>query len=458
MDNVKKRKNVILVVDDDTNFRRSIVEILEDHSYRTLEATDGKMAIEVLAMNEVDVIISDIRMPKMHGIELFHRIRKRKEIPFIMMTGFSDIIDVTEAYGLGVSGFLAKPFKQDELISTVNEIFREWRSPPFSEREQKRVGSGQEYCKIPVDEFICGSQINGPIYIKLASQKLIKIALSGEDLPPSRIEELKGKGLHYFYLRKEDYKKYINFNTSVSNLITTNPKIANEKKTKFLRHTSNAILEYSFAEAADGELIKLAQNNVEQTINLIMQDQNILNLLDAITKHKNPLFAHSVGVSVVCGLIVKKLKWQTAATFFRITTAALFHDLGNGQISPKILNKPYNQLNEREWELIKEAPRIAAKKINSIKGLPGEIEQIILHHHERNNGSGFPQGLVRAKIHPMAQLLAVADEFCYLYKGHPGQLRPLSATEAVDYLFEHKEKVLTREYLNVLAEIFQEGS
>src|SRR5688572_15281618 len=108
--------NTILIVEDDEGLRKSIARTLQSKGWTTLEASNGQEAQSLFGTEKIDVILSDIKMPKMHGIELLHFVRKTSSIPFILMTGFSDIIEASEAIRIGADDFLPKPFKQAELL------------------------------------------------------------------------------------------------------------------------------------------------------------------------------------------------------------------------------------------------------------------------------------------------------------------------------------------------------
>ena len=112
----------ILVVDDDLELRRSLVHILKLEEYDVCEAEDGLFAKSLIEQMNFDLIITDIRMPRMDGVELFKWNKLNKNIPTIMITGFTDIIETKEAYKLGVREFLAKPYSIEEIIRIIAEV------------------------------------------------------------------------------------------------------------------------------------------------------------------------------------------------------------------------------------------------------------------------------------------------------------------------------------------------
>src|SRR5690606_19223365 len=117
----------ILVVDDDDSFRQVTRHTLEARGLKVFDASNGKEAISILGVEAIDLILTDIRMPEMHGIELLHYCRKSfAAIPIVLMTGFNDVIEVHEAYEIGAKGFLNKPFSTEELEKSLTEAVKEY--------------------------------------------------------------------------------------------------------------------------------------------------------------------------------------------------------------------------------------------------------------------------------------------------------------------------------------------
>lgn len=113
----------ILVVDDDAmNLRRT--KIILEKQYRVVLAESGEKALEKLESNEIDLILLDIEMPGMNGMETFEHIKERYDgIPVIFLTasGYED--DVKSAIRLGAVNYLKKPFLPQELINRIAKEF-----------------------------------------------------------------------------------------------------------------------------------------------------------------------------------------------------------------------------------------------------------------------------------------------------------------------------------------------
>ena len=119
----------ILVCDDDKEIVKAIEIYLSKEGYNILKAYDGEEAIKILNNNDdIQLIILDIMMPKMDGIEVANRIRQNKSIPIIMLSAKSEDYDKISGLNNGADDYVTKPFNPLELIARVNSQIRRYTS------------------------------------------------------------------------------------------------------------------------------------------------------------------------------------------------------------------------------------------------------------------------------------------------------------------------------------------
>lgn len=114
--------NKILVIEDDTHIRNNVVEILELNGYQPKAAADSEDALTLLNSYLPDLIISDILMPNLTGLELKERLETSntfKKIPFIFLSAKADLQDIRQGMNLGADDYLTKPFKLADLLKTI---------------------------------------------------------------------------------------------------------------------------------------------------------------------------------------------------------------------------------------------------------------------------------------------------------------------------------------------------
>ena len=121
-----KKEATIMVVDDEENMRESLKDIFEEEGYKIILSDSGKDAIKKIEKYEINVVVSDVRMPEMDGFELLHEIKKIKpEIPFIMITAYSTTKLGVRAMKEGAKDYIEKPFDPDELLIIISKIIKQ---------------------------------------------------------------------------------------------------------------------------------------------------------------------------------------------------------------------------------------------------------------------------------------------------------------------------------------------
>lgn len=131
----------ILIVDDNPDIREVLSVLLSSENYEIEEAENGRAAIKKLfdSKNSFDLIILDIMMPGMNGIEVCSRVREKSQIPILFLTAKSQDNDMVEAYSNGGDDFLVKPFSRTELVLKVKSLIR--RRKQYNEPRSKEEGN-----------------------------------------------------------------------------------------------------------------------------------------------------------------------------------------------------------------------------------------------------------------------------------------------------------------------------
>jgi len=115
----------IISVDDSPTMRRMVSFTLKAAGYDVIEAGDGAEALNLLQARTIDLVISDINMPNMNGIELTRQLRNQPKFsrtPIILLTTESDPGKKSEGRTAGATGWIVKPFKQDQLLAVVAKV------------------------------------------------------------------------------------------------------------------------------------------------------------------------------------------------------------------------------------------------------------------------------------------------------------------------------------------------
>ncbi|HMD71723.1 MAG TPA: response regulator [Bryobacteraceae bacterium] len=117
----------IMSVDDSASLRQMVVFVLRGGGYEVIEATDGEDALSKLQGREVDLIVSDINMPKMDGLEFTRQVRamaRYKFVPIVLLTTESQAEKKQEGKAAGATAWIVKPFNPDQLLAVVKKVMR----------------------------------------------------------------------------------------------------------------------------------------------------------------------------------------------------------------------------------------------------------------------------------------------------------------------------------------------
>ncbi len=118
----KKTNNNILLVDDDNFVLESFASILSDHQYSVIACSNGREAMEMVVKNDIDVVITDIKMPEISGFDLLDHLNEiNQEMPVILMTGYADLDIAVDAIKKGAFDFIIKPCHPEYLLHSIRK-------------------------------------------------------------------------------------------------------------------------------------------------------------------------------------------------------------------------------------------------------------------------------------------------------------------------------------------------
>jgi two-component system, NtrC family, response regulator len=189
----------ILIVDDEKNYPLILSAILEDEGYETLTAYSGREALEKLNNSDVDLVLTDMKMPSMDGIELLEKIKEiDSELPVIMMTAYGTVEKAVEAMQKGAYNYILKPFDNDSLVLYVNKAVAMYRVIKENRRLRDVVTSQYRF-----DNIIGKSKTMQKVFetIRKVAPATANVLIEGES---GTGKELAAKSIHFNSTRKDN--------------------------------------------------------------------------------------------------------------------------------------------------------------------------------------------------------------------------------------------------------------
>ncbi|MGA8018658.1 MAG: sigma-54 dependent transcriptional regulator [Desulfobacterales bacterium] len=197
----------VLIVDDEKNYTRILGAVLEEEGFETLTANSGPEALEILEGSDVDLVLTDMKMPLMDGIQLLEKIKTRdSELPVIMMTAHGTVDKAVEAMQKGAYSYILKPFDNDRLIIYVRKAVAMFRV--IKENRDLRDAVSSQYS---FGNIIGKSKVMQQVFdtIRKVAPSNATVLIEGES---GTGKELVAKSIHFNSPRRE--KPFVAVNCS----------------------------------------------------------------------------------------------------------------------------------------------------------------------------------------------------------------------------------------------------
>jgi DNA-binding response OmpR family regulator len=134
--------STILLVDDEDSIQTLLTYPLERDGYRVVQARDGEEALRVFRSQDVDLVVLDLMLPRVDGLEVCRRIRAESTVPIVMLTARDDELDTVLGLELGADDYITKPFSIREFRSRVKALLRRAAIPPPQLRQEEVIDHG----------------------------------------------------------------------------------------------------------------------------------------------------------------------------------------------------------------------------------------------------------------------------------------------------------------------------
>jgi len=409
----------ILLVDDQQHMRSLISALLAPLKPEIFEAEDGFEALQKLHNGvKYDLILTDISMPNMDGYQFCGKIKKDERlqrIPVIMISGLDSEESVEQGFDSGASAFISKTALREQLLVVTGRVLE--RSRFFSRKKVLLVDESPVVVRVIKDHlsqsgFTVGCVRNGTEAMKRLAREHFDLIIADMQMP-----EMQGQKF-IEQLRSDD-------RLQSTPLIFMHTKVERQETRKLMNRGVVAFIGKPFHPE---ELIVLLDRIFSEQYQLLVKENEMLarerdlmvgsiaslvqalEARDAYTRgHSESVARIVIGMARIAGIGGNDLK--------NLEMAARLHDIGKIGISDEVLQKK-GKLTEEEFAHIKSHPETGARILDTAEVFR-DIVPTILHHHERYDGNGYPQGLSGEDIPFWARMTAVADTFDAMISSRP---------------------------------------
>lgn len=408
-DEIKKR---ILIVEDEVLSAADIAEMIKSSGYIPLgPVSSGKEAIEWALKESPDLILMDIHLrDAIDGISAAAEIRARSQTPVVFITAHSDIETLERVKKTEPYGFITKPFDEKDIYLAVELAFGKIEAESKFAKREKWYST------------ILGSIGDGVIATN-SDGHIVYMNNAAEIMTGFLISEAIGREIREIFRisngSNDDGNAGVNvsfeFNTiEVSSFIKKNILMS---KSGIQRSIDYSVFSLDSAQSkkSGGVLVfrditeRLdAQNAIKESFNKLRRAMSgTIEAMVLAVESRDPYTAgHQRRVADLASVVAGVMGLNDEKSD-GIRMAGVIHDLGKISIPAEILSKP-GKLSDVEFGLIKSHPKAGYDVLKKIE-FPWPVAEIVLQHHEKINGSGYPNGIAGDDILIEARVIAVAD-------------------------------------------------
>jgi putative nucleotidyltransferase with HDIG domain len=292
------------------------------------------------------------------------------------------------------------------------------------------------YMPISIDELTSGTINPVDLFVRISGDKYVQVAKADTSLDLNQIKNYQTHAIEYLYIRKEDYAKLARQTIQLAGMVVDRKDISPEKKSIFLTSATKTVFKRLNHIGFDVELYNNAKQVTEAVVSLVDTQKTFSALIAGLAGTDDDLLNHSVAVSTLSTIIGTEMKFQNKATLEKLALGGLLHDIGLRMLPASLVKKPQIEMSSEELQLYETHPFKGARLLAGLGVVPDDIVSIVYEHHENANGQGYPQRIRDVKIHPLAKIVALANQFIELTLEGPNCVKPRSPREAL-HVIEH---------------------
>jgi len=395
----------VLIVDDDAALSKTLADILKAKGYAPLAVGTAQEALSHMESSSPLVAVLDLRLPDMGGLELLQGIKARSpRTECIVLTGYASESSAIEAINLGAYSYIRKPYDVEQLLLTIRRA-AEKRAAERALRE-----SEQRYRDLVenANDIIYTHDLEGN-FTSANSAVSRLYGYAQEEIQQLNIDQIVDPA--YLSRARQSIREKIEgvARTEPYELLTrakNGEPIWVEVSTRIMKRGDRPPEVEGIARDITDR--KRAEEEVQRTVETLHRilEQTVYALAAAVETRDPYTAGHQRRVANLAYAMAREMSLPHEQSR-GIYMAGLIHDVGKIQIPAEILSKP-SQLTDAEWRMIRSHPQAGSDILQTIE-FPWPVAQIVLQHHERIDGSGYPRGLTGEQMLLDARVLAVAD-------------------------------------------------
>jgi putative nucleotidyltransferase with HDIG domain len=286
--------------------------------------------------------------------------------------------------------------------------------------------------RFAIDRLVDNSVTDFDLYLKV-NRHFILYGGAGYKWSRDELTQLLRNGYSHFFVMMADMSKAQMYE-QMSRLPQIEKNLAPPERIKHIEDVGHHFTKCLYAGEITPSAVATAERISQAMVDCIQEDRGCVKNLTGLSDHDAYTYYHSVRVSAFAVALASQMGMSSAADLNQVAIGGLFHDVGKKNVPLDLINKT-GPLTDAEWALMRAHPQSGLLLIKD-SVLSMVSREIVVHHHERLNGTGYPDGLSKGSLLPEVQIATVADIFDALTSSRNYQRRR-TRYEALDFM-KHK--------------------
>jgi HD-GYP domain-containing protein (c-di-GMP phosphodiesterase class II) len=269
---------------------------------------------------------------------------------------------------------------------------------------------GEFYVPVAIESIERGIFPDVALYLK-SGKNYVLYKSHGREFSKKDTERLMENSIEFLYVSPGDQEVINEFMEGNAGRVLRDESIENKTKGKIIYQTSVNYVGDIFDNPDKVGDFERGKRLIENLLLYLSNDKQALSSLQSVMSHNYWTFVHSLQVTTLSLLLHSEAYLLSRDELVDVGIGTLLHDFGKIFVAPEILNKT-GKFTESELTILKRHPEEGYRFLKEKTKLSDVSLSIVRHHHERNNGNGFPNGLKEAQIPRSAQVAAICDLYC----------------------------------------------
>lgn len=410
--------HTVLIIGKEEDIRDVVRLTLElSLDVHAVECASAEQALGILTNNaRVSLIVCDSELTDKNAFEFYQCLSEsHAKLPFFLLSNSAPVEDLPK------SAYFS-------LIDRTNflEPLTEMAKKHLNSHDSAEFGTSErsaEFVPLRLSLLLRVGSIGYDLYLKMSDRKFVKVFRPDDEFETLDSARFKEKNVQRLYLKYNDAIAFLREFATIVAASTEADNLGSDLGFELSQATNEIILSIAKSFGWSDEVQLLSKRNVKLALHLAKKHKTVRGLLQQRLIDKDDYLAsHCMLIAhIACGLALK-LKWNSKFTLFKISVASILHDLTLTdseierifELDQRVLRPEFS--NEPDVKKYKRHPKETADIVADFRQMPPEVNTIILQHHERPDGSGFPEGINHHRMNPVAILFIFSEDLVnYLF-------------------------------------------